>query len=83
MSAAMLKRWSMVKPEFVVPPRNPKAIAEAILELARNPEQRKRFGDAARKRVEKEFSIDKCVKAHADLYEETLQKIEARKIAAE
>jgi glycosyltransferase involved in cell wall biosynthesis len=68
---------------IVVPPRNPKAIAEAILELVRNPEQRKRFGDAARKRVEKEFSIDKCVKAHADLYEETLQKIEARKVAAE
>jgi glycosyltransferase involved in cell wall biosynthesis len=68
---------------FVVPPRNPKAIGDAILELARNPEQRKRFGAAARKRVEKEFSIDKCVKAHADLYEEMLDKIEARKIAAE
>jgi glycosyltransferase involved in cell wall biosynthesis len=68
---------------FVVPPRNPKAIGDAILELARNPEQRKRFGAAARKRVEKEFSIDKCVKAHADLYEEMLDKVEARKIAAE
>jgi glycosyltransferase involved in cell wall biosynthesis len=68
---------------FVVPPRNPKAIGDAILELARNPEQRKRFGAAACKRVEKEFSIDKCVKAHADLYEEMLYKIEARKIAAE
>ena len=67
---------------FVVPPRNPKAIGDAILELARNPEQRKRFGAAARKRVEKEFSIDKCVKAHADLYEEMLDKIEARKMAA-
>jgi len=68
---------------FVVPPRNPKAIGDAILELARNPEQRKRFGAAARKRVEKEFSIDKCVKAHADLYEEMLDKVEAKKIAAE
>jgi glycosyltransferase involved in cell wall biosynthesis len=67
---------------FVVPPRNPKAIGDAILELARNPERRKRFGAAARKRVEKEFSIDKCVKAHADLYEEMLDKIEARKVAA-
>jgi glycosyltransferase involved in cell wall biosynthesis len=67
---------------FVVPPRNPKAIGDAILELAHNPEQRKRFGAAARTRVEKEFSIDKCVKAHADLYEEMLDKIEARKVAA-
>jgi glycosyltransferase involved in cell wall biosynthesis len=68
---------------LVVPPRNPKAIGDAILELARNPEQRKRFGAAARKRVEKKFSIDKCVKAQADLYEEMREKIEARKIAAE
>ena len=68
---------------LVVPPRNPKAIGDAILELARNPERRKRFGAAARKRVEREFSIDKCVKAHADLYEEMLDKIEARKVAAE
>ena len=68
---------------FVVPPRNPKAIGDAILEMARKPEQRKRFGAAARKRVEKEFSIDKCVKAHADLYEEMLDRTEARKMAAE
>jgi len=68
---------------LVVPPRNPKAIGDAILELARHPERRKRFGAAARKRVEREFSIDKCVKAHADLYEEMLDKIEARKVAAE
>ena len=64
---------------FVVPSRNPRAIGDAILELARNPEQRKRLGAAARKRVEKEFSIDKCVKAHADLYEDMLDKIDARR----
>jgi glycosyltransferase involved in cell wall biosynthesis len=68
---------------FVVPPRNPKAIADAIVTLARDPEQRKRLGAAGRKRVEQEFSIDKCVKAHADLYEEMLHRAEPRKIAAE
>jgi len=68
---------------LVVPPRSPKAIGDAILELTHNPEQRKRFGAAGRKRVEKEFSIDRCVKAHADLYEEMLDKIEARRVAAE
>ena len=40
---------------LVVPPRNPKAIGDAILELARNPERRKRFGTAARNRVEGSF----------------------------
>jgi glycosyltransferase involved in cell wall biosynthesis len=67
---------------FVVPPRDPKAIGDAILSLARDPEQRKRFGAAASKRVEKEFSIEKCVKAHADLYEEMLEKSARRKRAA-
>jgi glycosyltransferase involved in cell wall biosynthesis len=67
---------------FVVPPRNSKAIGDAILELARNPEQRKRFGAAARTRVEKEFSIDQCVRLHADLYLEMLDKINAGKSVA-
>jgi glycosyltransferase involved in cell wall biosynthesis len=68
---------------FVVPPRSPKAIGDAIVTLARDPELRKRLGTAARKRVEAECSIDKCVKAHVDLYEEMLGKAEPRKIAAE
>ena len=33
--------------------------------------------------VEEKFSIDRCVKAHAELYQEMLDKTEARKIAAE
>ena len=68
---------------FVVPPLNPAAIGDAILRLARDPEQRKRLGVAARERVEERFSIDRCVKAHAELYQEMLDKTEARKIAAE
>ena len=68
---------------LVVPPRDPKAIGDAIVKLARDPEQRRRFDAAARKRVEKEFSIEKCIKAHADLYEEMLEKLEARKMATE
>ena len=68
---------------FVVPPRDPKAISDAIITLARDPEQRKHLGAAGRKRVEKEFSIKKCVKAHVDLYEDMLDRAEPRKIAAE
>jgi glycosyltransferase involved in cell wall biosynthesis len=66
---------------IVVPPRDPKAIGNAIITLARDPERRKRLGAAGRKRVEKEFSIERCVKAHLDLYEEMLDKAEAAKIA--
>ena len=62
---------------LVVPTRDAKAIGDAVLRLAQDPEQRKRLGAAARKRVESEFSLDKCVTAHADLYEELIEKIEA------
>ena len=68
---------------LVVAPREPKAISDAVLRLARDPEQRKRLGAAARRRVEEKFSIDRCVKAHVDLYQEMLDKFESRKIAAE
>ena len=68
---------------LVVPPRDPKAIGDAIVILARDPEARKRLGAAGRKRVEEQFSIDKCVKAHLDLYQEMLDQAESRRIAAE
>jgi glycosyltransferase involved in cell wall biosynthesis len=68
---------------FVVPPRNPKAISDAVIMLARDPQARQRLGAAARQRVEQEFSIYKCVKAHLDLYEDLLGRADLRKIAAE
>ena len=60
---------------FVVPAHNPGAIGEAVLRLARDPELRKRFGAAGRARVMREFSINRCVRAHADLYEDLLVKV--------
>lgn len=71
------------KTGFVVPPRNPKAISDAMLRLARDPALRRHLGAAARKRVEETFSIDQCVKAHAELYEDLLQRSEGARIAAE
>lgn len=68
---------------LVVPPRNPKAIGDAILRLARDAELRKRLGTAARKRVEEKFSIDQCVKAHGELYQDLLDRVEGARIAAE
>ena len=68
---------------LVIPPRDPRAISDAIVALARDPEARKRFGAAGRRRVEKEFSIDKCVKAHLDLYEAMLDRAEPLSIAAQ
>jgi glycosyltransferase involved in cell wall biosynthesis len=68
---------------FVVPPRDPNAISNAIISLARDPGLRREFGAAGRKRVEQEFSIDKCVKAHLHLYQQMLERTSPASIAAE
>jgi glycosyltransferase involved in cell wall biosynthesis len=57
---------------FVVPPRDPSALGEAVLRLARDPGLRERFGRAGRARVEQEFSVERCVALHQALYEELI-----------
>lgn len=54
---------------LVVPPRDAAALGEAVLSLAQDPDLRRRLGAAARLRVRQEFSIERCVEAHKDLYE--------------
>jgi glycosyltransferase involved in cell wall biosynthesis len=39
----------------LIPPRDPAALAQAVIELARDPERRARIGAANRRRVEREF----------------------------
>jgi glycosyltransferase involved in cell wall biosynthesis len=53
---------------FVVAPRDPDALADAILRLAYDGELRRCFGDAGRRRVEAHFSLDACVEAYDALY---------------
>ncbi len=43
---------------FVVPSQNPKALAEAILTLLKNPEKAKAMGEAGRRRAEEYFSLE-------------------------
>jgi glycosyltransferase involved in cell wall biosynthesis len=57
---------------FVVPPRDPAALGGAILRMARDPDLRRRLGDAGQARVKQEFSMERCVDAHLSLYEELL-----------
>jgi glycosyltransferase involved in cell wall biosynthesis len=53
---------------LVVPPRDPGALAAAVLELARDPDRRDRMGSAARHRAVTMFSLDACVDRYAKLY---------------
>ncbi|MFH9329424.1 DUF3492 domain-containing protein [Streptomyces althioticus] len=64
---------------LVVPPRNPRALAEACVSLLRDPERRARLGAAARARALELFSIEQNVAAFRGLYLETVARTPARR----
>ncbi|MFF1561289.1 DUF3492 domain-containing protein [Streptomyces sp. NPDC058279] len=53
---------------LVVPPRNPKALADACLSLLRDPERARRLGAAARARALELFTVEQNVAAFRDIY---------------
>ena len=59
---------------FVVAPDDTEALGNAVLRLARDPALAERLGSAGRSRVAQEFSLSRCVTAHAQLYEDLLTK---------
>jgi glycosyltransferase involved in cell wall biosynthesis len=54
---------------FVVPPRNPEALAEACLRLLRDDELRHRLGAAARVRSLEYFTVDRAIETFDEIYE--------------
>jgi glycosyltransferase involved in cell wall biosynthesis len=59
---------------LLVPPRDPPALAAAILTLLDRPEERQRMGAQARRRAEAEFSVERMVSEHQALYEDLLTR---------
>lgn len=57
---------------LLVPPADPKAIAEAVLALLEDPGRSARLGQAGRRRAEREFSLRRHAEAVERLYEELL-----------
>ena len=53
---------------ILVPARNPEALSEAIEKLISEPHLRQQMGHAGRDLAEREFSIDKVVSTHLDIY---------------
>jgi len=53
---------------LLVPPRDAKALADAIQLLIEDADLRQRMGREGRRLAEKEFSIEKIVQAHLDIY---------------
>ena len=59
---------------FVVPPRDPEAIAEAVLAiLAESPEQVREMVGQARKTVEERFAVDTIAEQQLQVYEHVRQ----------
>ena len=57
---------------LLVPPENASALANAIHQLIENPELRTTMGQAARRRVEQNFTVDHEVGKHEALYADIL-----------
>ncbi|MFD4136725.1 GT4 family glycosyltransferase PelF [Streptomyces goshikiensis] len=63
---------------LVVPPRNPRALADACLSLLRDPARAQRLGAAARARALELFTIEQNVAAFREIYLQLLARGPAR-----
>ncbi|MEV6958833.1 DUF3492 domain-containing protein [Streptomyces sp. NPDC051207] len=65
---------------LVVPPRNPRALAEACGTLLRDPERRARLGAAARARALELFTVEQNVAAFHGMYVEIVSHTPVRRV---
>lgn len=65
---------------LVVPPRNPRALAEACVALLRDPVRRERLGAAARARALELFTVEQNIAAFHTLYLEIVSHCPVRRV---
>jgi glycosyltransferase involved in cell wall biosynthesis len=53
---------------ILVPPKDPSALAEAVIRVLNDKERARNMGSSARKKVEEEFSVEKMVAKTEDVY---------------
>jgi len=58
---------------FLVPPRDPEVLAQALEKLLTDPALRRRMGDAGQARVGEHFSAEATVRSISEMYEELLK----------
>ncbi|WP_312871443.1 DUF3492 domain-containing protein, partial [Streptomyces lonarensis] len=63
---------------LVVPPRNPRALADACLDLLADPARRERLGGAARARALELFTVEQSLAAFRSIYLELISDSPAR-----
>lgn len=65
---------------LVVPPRNPRALAEACVALLQDPERRERLGAAARARALELFTVEQNIAAFHGIYLEVVSRSPVNKV---
>ncbi len=60
---------------YFVPKKDPKAMAEALMKLYRDPDAAKQMGEAARERIRTRFNSDQSIKEYEAFYEELVAGI--------
>lgn len=63
------------KTGLLVPDRDPKALAHALVALARDRKRAARMGAAACQRVERCFTSERCIRKYEELYESLLEDL--------
>ena len=58
---------------ILVPPRSPERLADALINLARDPRRRRRMGERAKREVECRFAIDKVARRYLDVYRSAIE----------
>jgi glycosyltransferase involved in cell wall biosynthesis len=59
---------------LLVPPRDPEALATALIRMLRDPERARSMGRAGLSRLRREFDMDRAVRAHDELYVDRLRE---------
>ena len=57
---------------YLVPPKDPTQLAARLTELLSNPELARRMGEAGRRRIEADYSLERSVQATERAFEEIL-----------
>ena len=66
------------KTGIVVPPRNPKKMASALLSLANDAVLREKMGLRGRTQITENFSLERCVAEYRSLYDSLLNQLVAK-----
>ncbi len=68
---------------FLVPPRDPSALADGILRVLEDPALAKSMGLQGRARISRQFSVEAMVSATERLYDDAVRSLPSRRAASE